>query len=263
MEADVFVKDWLIPQVKDMSRDGEQLFLAASDGELYGHHMKEREQFLSYLIEKELPEDGFIPTFPALWLKEHPALEHTQIKENTSWSCHHGIARWKDVCGDAPNAFWKAPLRDFLDGLAASLDTAYFELASHFVEDPWLLRERYIDVLLGKQPLTEMIQMNTARKLSEHDLEKMGWLLDAQFERLRMHSSDAWFFFDFDSIEPLNGLKYAAHAVWLMQQATGDDLSLPLRPILAKAQDEKSGLTGDAAFQHAMAEYGFPKTDSD
>ncbi len=255
MEADVFVKDWLIPQVNDMARSGDQLFLAASDGELYGHHMKEREQFLSYLLTKELSEDGFIPTFPALWLKDHPPTNFTQIIENTSWSCHHGIARWKDVCGDAPNAFWKAPLRSFLDQLAASIDKTYFEIISGYGIDPWKLRDHYVEVLLGKQTLNSMLKGSIKKELAEKEAAQVKLLLQAQFERLRMHSSDAWFFFDFDSIEPLNGLKYAAHATWLVQKATGIDPSTSLRDILKDAKDEKSGLTGVAAFTHALDEY--------
>jgi hypothetical protein len=255
MEADVFVKDWLIPQVNFMAREGEQFFLAASDGELYGHHMKEREKFLSYLIQRELPRDGFTPSFPALWLQAHPVTEFTEINEKTSWSCHHGIARWKDVCGDAPSAYWKAPLREFLDQLADAIDAKYVLLASNYVDDPWALRETYIDFLLGRKPLPELIQAMSRKTLSKSEMQKMQWLLESQFERLRMHSSDAWFFFDFDSIEPLNGLRYAAHATQCMLRASGEDISQPLCAILAQAKDNQSGLTGDSAFRNVLAEY--------
>jgi len=84
-------------------------------------------------------------------------------------------------------------------------------------------------------------------------------LLDSQFNRLRMHSSDAWFFFDFDSIEPLNGLKYAAHAVWLVRSATGIDVSAPLLCDLSKASSDETGLSGDAAFSKILSAYDQPK----
>jgi hypothetical protein len=63
-----------------------------------------------------------------------------------------------------------------------------------------------------------------------------------------MFSSDAWFFYDLDRIEPLNALKYAAHATSLTEQATGKDPSDGLVRIIAKAHSELSGLTGDMAF---------------
>ena len=73
-------------------------------------------------------------------------------------------------------------------------------------------------------------------------------LVQAQFERLRMFSSDAWFFFDLDRIEPLNALKYAAHAANLVEQATGQDPSDGLISIISEARSELSGLTGEMAF---------------
>jgi hypothetical protein len=63
-----------------------------------------------------------------------------------------------------------------------------------------------------------------------------------------MFSSDAWFFYDLDRIEPLNSLKYAAHAVSLAEQATGQDASDGLVRIISQAHSELSGLTGDMAF---------------
>jgi len=48
--ADTFVKNWLIPQSKTIQREGNTLLLAASDGELYGHHQPYRDRFLSYLM---------------------------------------------------------------------------------------------------------------------------------------------------------------------------------------------------------------------
>ena len=80
-------------------------------------------------------------------------------------------------------------------------------------------------------------------------------MLESQYERLRMHSSDAWFFFDFDSIEPLNGLKFAAHAVWLVKSVTGEDVSINHLAELAKAVSVESELTGDVAFLTALALY--------
>ncbi|MDO9545414.1 MAG: DUF3536 domain-containing protein [Pelolinea sp.] len=256
MEADKFVSDWLIPEYKAMNRDQDQLLLAASDGELYGHHMAERDEFLEYLMDKALEDVDFNSTFPALWIKTHPNIEQAEINENTSWSCHHGIERWLDVCGDAPNATWKAPLRKFLDQLAESLDEKYFQYTQEYIMDPWKLRDAFIDALLGKVSVGKLIQRFSSKQMEEDVLENIKMMLDAQFERLRMHSSDAWFFFDFDSIEPLNGLKYAVHAVWLVRSVTGEDISIPLLNELAKASSNETGLNGDAVFRRTLAVYG-------
>jgi len=255
MEADTFVSDWLIPQYKDMRRDRAQLFVAASDGELYGHHMPERENFLAYLINHSLKKADFQPIFPALWLQMYPANQTTEINENTSWSCHHGIERWKNVCGDAPTAFWKAPLRRFLDKLALALDENYFVFTEKYIRDPWQLRDAYIDVLLGLVSIEDLIRNYAKQSVDENEVGMITRMLESQYERLRMHSSDAWFFFDFASIEPLNGLKYAAHAVWLVRSITGEDVSVNLLSELAKAVSVESEITGDVAFHTALALY--------
>jgi alpha-amylase/alpha-mannosidase (GH57 family) len=255
MKADKFVSDWLVPQYKNMHRDHDQLFLAASDGELYGHHMPEREEFLAYLLGHSLNLADFQPTFPAQWLQSHPAEQYTEINENTSWSCHHGIERWKKVCGDAPTAFWKAPLRRFLDHLALSLDDKYIEYTRGFITDPWSLRDAYIKVLLGSISVEDLISNHAKQPIDEKTIEMITRMLESQYERLRMHSSDAWFFFDFNSIEPMNSLKYAAHAVWLVKSVTGEDVSLNLLSELAKAVNVESELTGDAAFRTALSLY--------
>jgi len=255
MKADKFVSDWLVPQYKNMRRDRDQLSLIASDGELYGHHMPEREEFLAYLLDHSLNLADFQPIFPAQWLQHHPANQYTEINENTSWSCHHGIERWKKVCGDAPTAFWKAPLRRFLDRLALSLDDKYIEYTRSFIADPWSLRDAYIKVLLGSISVKDLVRNHTKQPIDENKIEMITRMLESQYERLRMHSSDAWFFFDFDGIEPMNGLKYAAHAVWLVKSVTGEDVSVNLLSELAKAVNVESELTGDTAFRTALAYY--------
>ncbi len=255
MDADEFVSDWLIPQYKNMHRDRDQLFMAASDGELYGHHMPEREEFLAYLFDHSLKLADFQPTFPAQWLQLHPADQTTEINENTSWSCHHGIQRWQGVCGDAPTAFWKAPLRRFLDRLALDLDEKYFDFTKKYIDDPWALRDAYIEVLLGSVSVEDLISDYAKQPINENEIGMITHMLESQYERLRMHSSDAWFFFGFANIEPINSLKYAAHAVWLVRSVTGEDVSINLLSELEKAVSVKSDLTGDVAFRRALASY--------
>jgi hypothetical protein len=246
--ADTFVKNWLIPQSKTIQREGNTLLLAASDGELYGHHQPYRDRFLSYLMDGAVEKAGIIHTFPALWLRDHPADQTTQIMENTSWSCHHGIERWRNVCGDAPNATWKKPLREFLNQMADVIDTLYASHLSGWVRDVWDLRDAYIDVLLGDISIDDLIAQHAVRELAPGQIAIVKLLLEAQYERLRMFSSDAWFFYDLDRIEPLNALKYAAHAAGLVERATGTDPSQELITIASRARSDVSSLTADIMF---------------
>jgi alpha-amylase/alpha-mannosidase (GH57 family) len=246
--ADKFVNEWLIPQRDFLWQDRDQLFLAATDGELFGHHQPYRDKFISYLLNGAVEKHGIRHQYPAQWLREFPAQDYAEIIENTSWSCHHGIERWRNVCGDAPTATWKKPLREFMDGLANTIDTLYENQLRSIIDDPWALRSEYVDCLLGIGNTDDLIRRHAITQLTpgQHSVAKL--LIQTQYERLRMFSSDAWFFFDLDRIEPLNALKYAAHAVSLAEQATGKDPSDGLVRIISQARSELSGLTGEMAF---------------
>lgn len=246
--ADTFVRNWLIPQSDMLKQDRAQLLLAASDGELYGHHQPFRDQFLGYLLDGAVENAGIERTYPALWLKQHQVDQYMSIQQNTSWSCHHGIERWRNVCGDAPSATWKKPLREFMDALCTSIDRVFENSLQDLFQDPWTLRDNYVDVLLGDQGIDQWLEDQMGDTPAAEERSQIVLLLRAQYERLRMLSSDAWFFYDLDRIEPLNALKYAAHAVQLVEQAVGIDPTDGLIDIISQAKSELSGLTGDMAF---------------
>jgi alpha-amylase/alpha-mannosidase (GH57 family) len=246
--ADVFVNKWLIPQSESLKHTGDQLLMAATDGELYGHHQPFREKFLGYLMDGAVKAKDIQCQFPALWLSDHPVENPTEIIENTSWSCHHGIERWQNVCGDAPTATWKKPMRQFLNKFAESIDAIYEARLKGIIHDPWALRDDYCEVLLGFEKLDSLIQKHIITSLTPGQVSMIKLLLEAQFERLRMFSSDAWFLFDMDRIEPLNALKYASHAANLVERATGQDPSNGLISVISEAHSELSGLTGDMVF---------------
>lgn len=248
INADAFVQDWLIPQSDSIKAGENQLLMAASDGELYGHHQIYRDRFLSSLLDGATESKGITKTFPALWLRDNPPTVEMAINENTSWSCHHGIERWRDVCGDTPTATWKKPLRNFLNALCDRIDTVYEETLADLIHDPWALRNQYGEVLAGVRSVDEIIQENRKTDLDNSQQNMIRTLVQAQFERLRMLSSDAWFFYDLDRIEPLNALKYAAHAANLVEIAAGVDPSETLIPIIEEAKSEESAVTGDLAF---------------
>lgn len=246
--ADTFVQDWLIPQMDSLKAPNEKLIMVASDGELYGHHQPNRDRFLSYLLDGAVEKTDIEKQYPALWLREHPVQQTAEVLENTSWSCHHGIERWRNVCGDAPNATWKKPLREFMNGLAEAVDAEYETHLKDLIRDPWDLRDAYIDVLLGKTTVADLIATHATQTLTPGQQALVRLLLEAEYDRLRMFSSDAWFFYDLDRIETLNALKYAAHTAGLVEQATGINPAKGVVDILAQAHSEVSSLTGDVAF---------------
>jgi hypothetical protein len=191
-------------------------------------------------------------TYLGKWLKEHPAQKTVIVKDNTSWSCHHGITRWMAECGCTPGSTWKAPLRRALNQLAAALDWMYLDTLRPLVPDPWELRHQYIHVRLAETSLADLAGSLAGHELESDDLSRLRLLLEAQYERQRMFSSCGWFFDDFDRIEPCNAVAYAAQAVLLAYLATGQDLTAQSLTMLKFVRSSRTGLQGDRVFQEKL-----------
>ena len=68
--ADRFLVEYLLPAYTNNKQ--EELILAASDGELYGHHQKFRDKFMQRLISGPVLDGNVQYTFPGLYLQQHP-----------------------------------------------------------------------------------------------------------------------------------------------------------------------------------------------
>ncbi|GAB4526141.1 MAG: hypothetical protein Fur0018_11300 [Anaerolineales bacterium] len=256
LNADTFVRSELLPRFNHVKRSqgDPQVLLLASDGELYGHHKPDREQFLAYLWEHSIPENGIEMTFPARWLREHPPRCTIPLRYNTSWSCHHGIARWETGCSCTPgDTDWKGAMHSAFNDLAAEIDTAYYNYLVRLIPDPWELRHRYIEVILGERSTEALLHDLGAPLLPYRELQRVEWMLTAQYERQRMFTSCGWFFDDYDRIEPKNNTAYAAQAVWMLYQAIGLDLSEGALQKLRHVVSQRGNTRGDLVFlQHLV-----------
>jgi alpha-amylase/alpha-mannosidase (GH57 family) len=253
--ADRFAEVYLQAEFQaEKQRRGEpQIILLASDGELYGHHQYLRDHFLARLVDGASSSFQIQPTYPALWLKDHPAREEMRIHERTSWSCHHGVTRWMGKCDCTPGeANWKAQLRYSLERAAGEIDRIYAQAAQAFVPDPWELRREYIRVILGEMSVDRLIEDLAGKALTRSQVLRMGRLLEAQRERQRMFTSCGWFFEDFDRIEPRNNVAYAAQAVFLTRLATGVDLEPFVGEDLERVISERTGVSAGQVFERRL-----------
>lgn len=249
VNADSFLRNHLLKQYQKDSSE-PQLVLIASDGELYGHHQRFREKFLSYLLNGALKNSNLEAVYPGLWLRRYAPYRTMAIVQNSSWSCHHGVLRWSGACGCTPNGAWKAYLRQAFERIASVVDDAYYSSLAPIFDDPWELRHRYIHVLQGQMSLEELARDQAGKRLDENSLRMTRLLLAAANERQRMFASCGWFFEDFDRIEPRNAVAYAAQAVYLTQQATGKDLYTASLTWLNHVQSWRSELRADEVFSN-------------
>lgn len=224
-------------------RGRRQWLLVASDGEFYGHHHRGREQFLADLLGITAPANGFALTTPSAYLDLEPPRETVALAERTAWSCYHGLDRWTVGCPCTPgDSSWKQPLRAALDWLATAIDAVGEEAASGV--DFWRARDDYARVLTAAAPVEQVVADHASGALATAAHSRVTRLLEAQYYRQLMFTSCGFFFEDLDRIEPKNNIAYAARAVALVREATGDDLEPELARRLALTRSGRNGLTG-------------------
>ncbi|MCM2304233.1 MAG: DUF3536 domain-containing protein [Elusimicrobia bacterium] len=200
--------------------DAAQLAHVASDGEFYGHHHPGAERVLALTLDL-LEADGIPAIDPARFLSLFPPPHEVRIRENTSWSCDHGLGRWDKDCGCRSKHLpdwdqrWRTGLRDALNKLAHRLDAFYEDDASRFFEDPWKVRDESSVLWLepGDERASAFLKAHAKRPLLAEEERHALELLMMQRERLAMFTSCGWFFDDISGVEAVLCLTRAARAI--------------------------------------------------
>lgn len=257
-DADRFAREIVLPRLAGTPfADGTPgLVLVATDGELYGHHQKFRDLFLQHLVAPGPNERdrGFDIVGLAQALEESPLpFPAARIRERTSWSCHHGVARWGWECPDAHDGHWKAPLRAALTRLATAVDTVAGELLATAGVELGAARDAYVDVVAGAVSPEDFVT-----KLAAADADRVLDLLEAERWRLAMFASDAWFWDDPIRPETKQVLRFAARAARLVDRLADTALEDALVADLGLFRSPSSHLDGAAIYGIALEEVGEP-----
>ena len=132
-----------------------QLVHVATDGESYGHHHRHGEMALAYALRLLEKDPNARLTNYGSSLAQFPPEYECEIAENTSWSCVHGVERWRSNCGcnggkAGWNQAWRAPLRQALNTLRDSLALLTEAEGPKLFKDVWAARDAYIQVILDR-----------------------------------------------------------------------------------------------------------------
>jgi len=209
-----------------------QLVHIATDGETYGHHHRFGDMALAFALYY-IETNGLVQiTNYGEYLEKHPPTHEVEVIENTSWSCPHGIERWRSDCGCNTgrnpkwNQAWRAPLREALDWLRDTLAPKYEVKAQEFLRDPWAARDDYIEVILDRSPETvqKSLDRHRTRELNESEMITVLKLLELQRHTMLMYTSCGWFFNELSGIETVQVIQYAGRAVQLAEELFGDDV---------------------------------------
>jgi hypothetical protein len=230
---------------KSFSQDNakSQLVSIATDGESYGHHHRYGDMALAYCLHNIESGDVAELTVYGEFLEKRPPEWEVEIVENTSWSCVHGVERWRDNCGCSAGRYpsgaqqWRKPLREALDWLRDSLVQVYEEMMRPYVSHPWQVRDDYISLILDRSfdNVQGFISRHAGPDLSEDQKVTFLKMLEMQRNALLMYTSCGWFFDDISGIETVQVLEYAARAIQLYRDIRENKLEQGLIDILEKA----------------------------
>jgi alpha-amylase/alpha-mannosidase (GH57 family) len=211
-----------------------QLSHVATDGESYGHHHKHGEMALSFALHW-LEDKGhatltnygeFLDKFPPTW--------EAEVAEDTSWSCAHGVERWRSDCGcnggkPGWNQQWRGPLRKALDLLRDETAPLAEQLAKPLLKDLWAARDAYIQVVLHRDDPDQSVEatetflnQQALRPLTPAERTTVFELMELERHTQLMYTSCGWFFDEISGIETVQIIAYAGRVLQLAQELFGE-----------------------------------------
>jgi alpha-amylase/alpha-mannosidase (GH57 family) len=219
-----------------------QLSHVATDGESYGHHHKHGEMALSYAVHWIEDEGHACFTNYAEFLDKFPPTWEAEVAEDTSWSCAHGVERWRSNCGcnggkPGWNQEWRKPLRDALDFLRDATAPLAEKLAAGLLTDVWAARDAYIEVILSREnwsasqdaavpgaanAVDRFLDRYAVRPLSEAERVAILDLLELERHTQLMYTSCGWFFDEVSGIETVQIIAYAGRVLQLASHLFGE-----------------------------------------
>jgi len=175
----------------------------AVDGETFGHHHKGGDATLATVTRHLQQSDKVQLTNFEAALANRPPGATVDLVEPTSWSCPHGVERWRRACGcrihtDRPSQQkWRTGLRFAVEWLAHEVHEIYAREARALPGGP----RAFLEAAGAAGPVSG--DAKTAR------------LIEMERGVLCAMSSCGWFFDDIAGLEGRQVLRYAAHAISL------------------------------------------------
>jgi len=257
--------------IKNIEQD--QLISMAVDGETFGHHKQFTERTIAYLLSEYAQARGYKVVNFAEYLDAHEPeyeilLNEGPKGEGTSWSCVHGVERWKENCGcytggsEGWNQEWRSPLRNALNQLNYKLGILFELEGRKYLKDPWEARNEYINVMLNKETASREIAVthyeravtrdlssdeSTGKFFSNQSLKRLNKkekelcinLLEMQKYSMFMFTSCGWFFSDISGIETQKIIEFAKRAIEFGETISGVNLEQDFLDELRKAKSNK------------------------
>jgi alpha-amylase/alpha-mannosidase (GH57 family) len=202
-----------------------QLAHVATDGESYGHHHKHGEMALSYAFH--WIEENSLATLTNYgeYLAKFPPQFEAEVIDDSSWSCSHGVERWRSDCGcnggkAGWNQQWRGPLRAALDFLRDATAPLAEKAAAAIFKNLWAARDAYIHVVLDRSAdsMEAFFSEHATHTLSAEERVLALELLELERHTQLMYTSCGWFFDEISGIETVQIIAYAGRVLQLAQK---------------------------------------------
>jgi hypothetical protein len=201
--------------------DDDVLVTAATDGETFGHHHRFGEMAVAYALERLRAQGTITVTNPAGFRATSPVRDEVEIVERSSWSCAHGVERWRDDCGcsvGSPVSWtqaWRRPLRAAVDWLGGELGRVFEGAGGLALRDPWGARDRYVDAVVAPARALAIVTPELRLGATAADLVRARQALEMARHAMLMQTSCGWFFDDVAGVEATIVLRQAGRAIQL------------------------------------------------
>jgi alpha-amylase/alpha-mannosidase (GH57 family) len=238
-------------------RKRPQIVHIATDGETFGHHHRFGDMALSYCLHYIEANNLAKITNYGEYLEKHPPTHIVEIFENSSWSCVHGVERWRNNCGCHSGKHpgwtqeWRKPLRNAMNWLRDKLIPIYEKEASKYFKNPWNARDDYIEVILdrSRENVEDFLKEHAAGLFSGEDKIRALKLLEIQRNAMLMYTSCGWFFDDISGIEAVQIMNYASKAMQYAEELMGLSLESEYLKFFEKTP---SNVFGTAAMPYEL-----------
>ncbi|MGH8913025.1 MAG: DUF3536 domain-containing protein [Acidimicrobiia bacterium] len=240
--------------------DRGRLVHVATDGETYGHHHRHGEMALAVALDLIDADPGARLTNYAEFLAHHPATRNAGIVEDSSWSCAHGVERWRSNCGCSTGRHpewhqrWRGPLREALDWLRDQLIGPFETRGQALLHDPWAARDGYIEVVLG-EPEGDFLARHARPGLTPEEETTAIALLEIQHRAMLMYTSCGWFFDDVSGLEAVFVLRHAGRVAEMARQVLGVDLEPEFLSRLEAAPSNVDRMTGRDVYEREVTPF--------
>ncbi|MBP7706058.1 MAG: DUF3536 domain-containing protein [Candidatus Aminicenantes bacterium] len=243
-----------------------ELVHVATDGETYGHHHRFGEMALAYAL-RHVERQGLAEvTIYGDFLERFPPEDEVLVAAMSSWSCVHGVERWRAGCSCATGEHpgwrqdWRAPLREAMDWLGERAAETYERGLGKYEKDPWAVRDDSIRIFLDSSPesIGAFLADHIGRRLAARDRDRILALLELGRQSMLIFTSCGWFFDDISNIETVQNLRYAARALELIRDTGGPDFEAEFVERLEAAESNDPRVKNGAVVYETMVKPARP-----